>query len=529
MEQGDASTPWLEIARLRHFLYFGLEGNCYNTGKHIFVLNNINCLNSLISTREGGFLVLQTAFQFAKGPHVSTEAILFAIAACARSTDPIVKQKAFETLYDLSLTAPQLFAYIRFSEEISRPASGWGRAQRKFVSEWYNQKNCKKLAEEVTQITSRHRWKHRDLLRLAHVKTENHGTAVVLGYLTKGIEVAVTEAERHSITQTNEIIDFLKAVNEVKHTSDEHVVSRLVEMHDLAIEHIPTPLLKSKEVWTCLVPRIPIRTLLKQLPKLHRITLIKPNSAVTKLIIERISQEISQSIHKLGPLEIFVIMKHCEDTIRLTSPVKSIHNPPRHRKSPIDDALLSLYFDSFKNLSSTGKRFLVAVDVRNTMVHNKISGYANLNPADATAVLLMALSRAETAGVTAIAFSMRGMAPIDINNKMNLYDISKRMRETPMGPVNFAAPVQWALEKRKAFDVILVCTDNQTQISDVHPTEALKEYRSSMNLPQAKMILCAMASPGFAITPPEEFGMLDIAGFDTNVMQVIQDFARGVF
>lgn len=175
MEPEPSSTPCLEAARLSHFLYLGLEGNCYHTGKNTFVLNNINCLSTLIESKEGGMLVLKKAFQLAKGPHLFREAILFSLAACTRSSHALVKGRAYEVLYDLSLTASELFAFVRFAEEISRPTTGWSRARRRLVSSWYNEKSSKKLAEETTRVVSRHRWKHRDLLVLSHVTPANPG------------------------------------------------------------------------------------------------------------------------------------------------------------------------------------------------------------------------------------------------------------------------------------------------------------------------------------------------------------------
>ncbi|UYV71337.1 TROVE2 [Cordylochernes scorpioides] len=58
-----------------------------------------------------------------------------------------------------------------------------------------------------------------------------------------------------------------------------------------------------------------------------------------------------------------------------------------------------------------------------------------------------------------------------------------------MGPVNLSAPLRWAQDHRKAYELVMVCTDNQTQPSaaGVHPALALREYRETQALPQARL------------------------------------------
>lgn len=45
-----------------------------------------------------------------------------------------------------------------------------------------------------------------------------------------------------------QIMKYLDAVNEVKHTQDEQVAARLIEEHHLTQEQVPTILYMSKEV-----------------------------------------------------------------------------------------------------------------------------------------------------------------------------------------------------------------------------------------------------------------------------------------
>lgn len=95
-----------------------------------------------------------------------------------------------------------------------------------------------------------------------------------------------------------------------------------------------------------------------------------------------------------------------------------------------------------------------------------------------------------------------------------------------MGGTDCALPMIYAQQKKLQVDVFIVYTDSETWFGKVHPTVALKEYRSAMGV-NAKLIVCGMASNGFTIADPEDSGMLDIAGFDSAVPEIIRSFAVG--
>ena len=49
-----------------------------------------------------------------------------------------------------------------------------------------------------------------------------------------------------------------------------------------------------------------------------------------------------------------------------------------------------------------------------------------------------------------------------------------------------AAPVIWALEKKRKFDVFLVLSDGHEAKGESPPSEKLLEYREAMGIPDAK-------------------------------------------
>ncbi len=55
----------------------------------------------------------------------------------------------------------------------------------------------------------------------------------------------------------------------------------------------------------------------------------------------------------------------------------------------------------------------------------------------------------------------------------------------------------------------------------------LKQYRAASGIADARLVVVAMTSNGFSIADPEDPVMLDVAGFDARMPEVIATFIRG--
>src|SRR4029077_16969099 len=102
----------------------------------------------------------------------------------------------------------------------------------------------------------------------------------------------------------------------------------------------------------------------------------------------------------------------------------------------------------------------------------------------------------------------------------HMQDLSSRM-----GGTDCALPMLDALKKKMPIDVFVIYTDSETWAGYTHPTVALQRYREKMGIP-AKLVIMAMVPNGFSIADPNDGGMLDIVGFDTNAPLLISDFCK---
>jgi 60 kDa SS-A/Ro ribonucleoprotein len=118
------------------------------------------------------------------------------------------------------------------------------------------------------------------------------------------------------------------------------------------------------------------------------------------------------------------------------------------------------------------------------------------------------------------------MTRLTISPRQRLDDVVAKLEAIPMGGTDCSLPMRWALEHRVEADVFVVYTDSETWYGDIHPAQALKQYRDRMGIP-AKMVVVAMTSNGFSIADPDDAGMLDVVGFDTATPAVMTDFVTG--
>ena len=104
------------------------------------------------------------------------ETIIFALALCAQQQKhELLRRKAYHAVGTVCKTTEEFILFIKFCSQLSKAKpqtnSGWGHGWRKAVKSWYSSKTPMELASIVTQHKSRYGWKHKDIIKLAHVST----------------------------------------------------------------------------------------------------------------------------------------------------------------------------------------------------------------------------------------------------------------------------------------------------------------------------------------------------------------------
>eukprot|EP01156_Anaeramoeba_ignava_P022266 Anaeramoba_ignava/c20448_g1_i1.p2 GENE.c20448_g1_i1~~c20448_g1_i1.p2 ORF type:complete len:121 (+),score=43.41 c20448_g1_i1:762-1124(+) len=117
---------------------------------------------------------------------------------------------------------------------------------------------------------------------------------------------------------------------------------------------------------------------------------------------------------------------------------------------------------------------------------------------------------------------------IILRKKKKLEGLISKMSGFAFGGTDCAQPMIYALEKRIPVDVFVVMTDNETYSGNIHPFQAIKNYRKEMNIPDAKLVVIGFTATKFSIADPSDPYMLDVVGFDSSAPGIIQSFANGL-
>ena len=115
------------------------------------------------------------------------------------------------------------------------------------------------------------------------------------------------------------------------------------------------------------------------------------------------------------------------------------------------------------------------------------------------------------------------MSPLNITASDSISDAMQKTRNLPFGRTDCALPMLDAMAQKMLVDCFIILTDSETWAGNIHPVEALRQYRRKSRIP-AKLVVVGMVSNGFSIADPDDAGMMDVVGFDAAVPELITDF-----
>ena len=512
-----------DMDRLRRFLCLGSEGGTYYIGEKQLGIENAQCINKMVKDGKGEEVVREIKNFSLEGRAAKQNPTLFALALCARQdSDPKTKKASYDALPEICRIPTHLFSFVEYSEALSR-GTGWGRAHRRAVSNWYNRfnDNPKHLAQHVTKYRNRNGWTHKDILRLCHLKPENDAVGAVARYVIKGLDVAKTAFLKEDTEEKTQLtFQFLEAVERAKVSKDPEEVIELIKTQGLVREHIPVGLLNDINIWRQLLQKMPMTAMIRNLGKMTSIQLLKDGEPAVDLVVKKLRSAEALKAAKIHPFNILVALKTYEQGRGDLGKLQ--WTPCQEIVRALDDA----FYTTFKFVEPTNQRFCLALDVSGSMGWGKVNGSNVLTPRDAAAALTMVTARTEP-NHEIVGFSHQ-LVPVPINATMDLNTVQGVVDAIPMGGTDCALPMVWAKNKKKHFDVFIVFTDNETWFGSIHPAEALREYRKAMGVWNAKLIVCGLASNQFTIADPEDPGMLDMAGFDSAGPEIIRNFSLGL-
>lgn len=488
---------------LDRFLILGSEGGTYYVKEGKLTKDNGN--NVLECLREDGARTVNRIVEVSVGGKApKTDPAIFALAMAAKLGDDNTRQMAFEALPEVCRIGTHLMHFAAFTELFG----GWGRAQKRAVADWYNDKTPDNLAYQVVKYQNRDGWSNKDLLRLSHPMAVSKSHQAIYKWIVSG------ELPKDLSIVPNTILAFEAAK---KATTEKQIVS-LIRENGLTREMVPTQFLNSPAVWEALLEHMPMTAMIRSLGKMSNVGILNDFSDVAKHVKSMLSNEKALRSARVHPIGILAALLTYSSGKGVRGSLDWEVN------TSIVEALNGAFYKSFDFVEPTNKRIVLALDVSSSMTWGTIAGIPDLTPRVASAALAMVTARTENEYVF-LGFTSE-ISKLNISASQSIKDVCNYVHRLGFGATDCAKPMIWASHRAIRADAFVILTDNETWAGTQHPHQALMQYRQMTGIP-AKLIVVGMTATNNTIGDPSDVGTLNVVGFDTATPQVISDFIRG--
>tara|TARA_Y100000052_G_scaffold27554_2_gene36272 strand:- start:15046 stop:16680 length:1635 start_codon:yes stop_codon:yes gene_type:complete len=517
---GGAAYPVDNWMRLDRFLVLGSEGGSYYAGERELTRENASAVLDCLA--EDGQRVVKRVVQISQaGRAPKNDPAIFVLALAASVEDEATRRAALGALRQVCRTGTHLFQFAGAVNAMR----GWGRALRRAVADWYLDRPVDSLAYQAVKYRQREGWTHRDLLRLAHPKAGEGDEA--RGVLFDWI--CGREADLSALPA------IVRAAEEVKTLETPDAVAALIREAGLPREAVPTEWMQERAVWDAMLADMPMTAMIRTLNRMTAVGLIAPMSDAARYVGSRISDPVALEKARIHPLALLIAHATYASGRGLRGSLT--WEPVRD----VVDALDEAFYKAFEVVEPSGNRILQALDVSGSMMA-PIAG-TPLSAREASAAMAL-VTLATEPEVHTIGFTSAGgdewkapqsarfsgwtnsVSTLPISPKQRLSDVVDTVSGLPFGGTDCALPMLYAMERGLKVDAFVVYTDSETWAGDIHPSEALRQYREKTGIP-AKLVVVGMVANNFSIADPDDAGMLDVVGFDTATPAVIADFLRG--
>jgi 60 kDa SS-A/Ro ribonucleoprotein len=513
--------------RLRRFLILGSEGGSYYAGEWELTAENAQAVGQAIY-EDGVRTVEEIVRVSAKGCAPKNDPALYALAMAAGGGDATTKKAALDALPQVARTGTHLFQFASFVEGYR----GWGRSLRRTVGRWYAAQPVDALAYQAVKYRQRAGVTHRDLLRLAHPARRvgaGNPTLDVSDEHARLFEWIVRGGETEGLPRLIE--GFARA----QAAETPHETAELVREYRLPREALQPDHLTSPEVWDGLLADMPMTALIRNLATMTRVGVLAPGSDGTARAVAQLGDAERIRRARVHPIAVLA-------ALRTYSSGRGARG--RGEWTPVAevvDALDATFYTAFGNVEPADKRLLLALDVSGSMEGGSVAGVPGLTPRDASAALALVTAATEEhyevlgffagrggwkTGTRRPGWGADGLTPLAISPRQRLDDVVRTVSDLPFGGTDCALPMRYAQARKREIDTFVIYTDSETWAGDIHPVQALRDYRHASGI-DARLVVVGMVSNGFSIADPADPGMLDVVGFDTATPQLISDFARG--
>ncbi len=505
-------------ARLHRFLTIGTEGGTYYASEQAITKDNAAVVLDW-ARNSPAELVTEVVKISQAGRAPRNNPALFALAAAAGLGDDAGRKAALAALPQVARTGTHLFTFTEYVQQFR----GWGRGLRNAVGDWYLDKDPGDAAYQAIKYRQRNGWTHRDVLRLSHPFTGDAVTQQSLPH--KALFDFICGRDHYP----PDLPPIVQAYREAQVTESVPGWVRLIEDNPaLSWEMLPDQALGEAKVWHALIDAgMPQTALMRQLPRLTRLGVLGPQSpATTAKVAAQLLDPARLNRARVHPVNVLVALKTYASGHSLRGDTS--WEPVRQ----ITDALDAAFYAAFGAVEPAGKRTMLALDVSRSM--GALAAGLPVTCREITAALALVTAATEPeymiCGFTSAGgwsnFRDTGLTVLNVSPRQRLDDVLRTITGLSFGATDCSLPMTEALKRGWEFDTMIVMTDSETWHGDIHPHQALRQYRERTGI-NTRLAVVAITPTEFTVADPADPGTLDLSGFDSAVPQLLADFSRG--
>jgi 60 kDa SS-A/Ro ribonucleoprotein len=488
---------------LARFLILGSDGGTYYVDARKHTKANVDVVYACVA-EDFKRTVDEIVAVLDQGRAKDNDPAILALAIVASNPDIDVRAYALAALPKVIRIGTHLFHFMEYMKSFK----SMGRMAKRHISNWYLNKEPDQVAYQMVKYRQRDGWTHKDVIKLAHPATD---VAVYSNLFRWAIGKEVETSLLPKVAQ-----DYI-AMDAIDHTEAGAVKKaiKLLKASKLPWEAVNTEFLSDPEVWKVLLNDLPVTATMRNLGRLTANGVLKELSNETSTVVNRLTDDDILAKGRVHPLSVLFALKTYESGQGMRGGLS--WKPV----TQVAEALEKAYYKSFKNVTPTGKKLLLALDVSGSM-GSPLTASPVVSCAEAAAAMAM-VTKAVEPNVIVKGFSHQ-FVDLPFKSSMSLKEALTMTQGMNFGRTDCSLPMVYATTAKLDVDAFIVYTDNETWHGSIHPMQALRDYRKAMNKPNAKLIVVGMTATNFSIADPDDMNCLDIVGFDASTPQVISEF-----
>lgn len=549
---------------VQRLLILGSRVNQYHQKKNNSLSkDDIEFIKQCIKNDEGQSILklVEEIYETGRAPKQDITLQIHALLCRAENND---LRKSALGLLSKYRTISHIYNWKKFHASCENPqlgkvTKGFGRGPKRSLNDWFLKMKDKPidLAYQITKYGSREGWSFDQLIKCSHLTTGTGddrilkegktkkvlpATAfdIVLRYAIMGFDEAHKLAEKYTLTD-EAVYKYLAAVHETKHCLEDNK-QRLIDLiyaNKLCREQVPTWSLKDSDVLTALLVNrnktrvvMPLTALLRNLGNMSAHDVLNDNEIRTVVCLHLLNKEVITK-SRIHPVSVLTAWFTYRSGTGLRGSNTWCPQPD------ILKALEDMFYLSFQNVEPTGKRICFLIDCSGSMTGPSLC--ESVSNAEAAALLAMIFARSETKAAEAPQHSFylftstssssyggrTGLTDVSdvIHAEAPLNDVFKSVQRSNWGTTDISMGILEAMKYKRKYDAFVVITDNDVN-SGIKPSEAMKQYRSAMKMPNVKLAVVATEGSDFTVADPADLCMMDFVGFDSHGPKLLQDFIR---